>query len=167
MKFTFFSSPKIVWSLIVHDALMLVISEVIITAFSNDTAYILQSAAVVFTLLYFAVEYKKYRNAFVIFKVDENGLHTKFLSTKWEEILSYTLIEPQAYVILDTNPWYRIKAPSIVCIGKFDDNKAFNRQSRHDCIFFSLSRKQLDAINKFGKGKSKAIDQVLEYYYDI
>ena len=165
MKSYHFTSPKIVGLLIVYRIFMLAFLEVMLVIFRNDMTFYLQIAAVFLVVLEFMIAYAKNRNAFVIFKINEIGLHSKYLSVRWVDISSYTLLESTTYVMNDPNPWYKIKAPSVVCIGNYDEGKSFFKQNRHECLFFSLTQKQLIAVNKFGKGKSEAVDQILEYYY--
>ena len=160
-------SPKIIRDILLHNLLMLVLLEIAFAIFSKSDYLIMALAAIFITIINFAFSFSKYRNAFILFSVNEIGISTKYTNIEWEEIESFEVMETKAYKIHDKNPWYMIKCPSIVCIGSCEKDKSVFAQNKHQCVFFSLTKKHLKLIEKYGKGKSAAIDQLLEYYLNI
>ena len=109
---------------------------------------------------FFCVPYFLKRNAFIRFWADEEGLHNKYLHLKWEDISTYELFE----VTYDLNLTLKIPCPSVICFGK-PNNKKFWKQNPKECVFISISPSHMQLLEKYGKGKSKAIDEILQRYY--
>ena len=106
----------------------------------------------------------KYKNAFVRIVVNDEGIENKWFSLKWEDISSYEILEVYAYWG-HINPKYKIECSSVVCFGKISQDKKFTKQNPQNTIFVSLNQKQLQIIEKYGKGKSEKIDEILNFYY--
>ena len=162
-----FVSPRIIRSILLYNFLLLVLLEIIFAVFCKSGYLLMALTAIFVILINFSFSFSKYSNAFIIFSADETGISTKYINIKWEDIESYEVMETQAYLSHNKNPWYRIKCPSIVCIGSYEKDKSVFAQNKHRCVFFSLTKKQLKLIEQYGKGKSAAVDQLLEYYFNI
>lgn len=167
MKKKYIVSPKIFHSILIHNLLLLVLLEIIVAIFCKNGYLTLALAALILKAIDFFVFFAKYSNAFIVFSADEIGLHTKYTHIKWEDIISYEVMETTAYKSHNKNPWYKIKCPSIVCVGNYDKDKSVFAQNKHQCGFFSLTKKHLKLIEKYGKGQTAAIDQLLKYYLDV
>lgn len=54
----------------------------------------------------------------------------------------------------------------MVSIGKQSEDK-FVLLGSYSCVFFSLTQKNLNMLKLFAKGKSEAIDTLLDRYSDL
>lgn len=112
----------------------------------------------------YGIDMMQDKNALVKIKIDETGMSNPHFKIKWEDISSYELIEVHVYKKRH-NPFYKVEMPSVICIGECDKSKKFRKMDMSRCILFSMTNDFFSEIEKFGKGKSQAIDQILEYYY--
>lgn len=161
----FFTSPKLVSVSVVYHLVTIFIFEMIFAIpFSSLVDFVFSLiVGIIVTSVLFVPTFIINRNAFNRFYVDDVGLHTKYLSIEWKDISSYEIMEVHIYTG-DINPRKKVSCPSVICIGEYDGAKSFKRQDPKKCIMFSLIKKQLDEIEKYGKGKSKTIDQILDFY---
>lgn len=166
MKRMCFSSPKIVSVLITTAATSVILAELIVLLFApNEAKLVLSVASVVLPWGYFLFSFIKFRNAFVLFSIDEEGIHTKYLDLDWTSFSSYEVLETNVYYAgQDKNPWYKANTPSVVCIGNVVKGKSFLSQNHRKCIFFSIIPKHMKLIEQYGRGKSEFVDHFLDDY---
>ena len=161
-----FSSPKIVSVLGTTYITSEILLELCVIFFvKTDGKLFLGFLVFLLPLIFFLFDLKKYRNAFVLFQVDEQGLHTKYLDLNWSAFSSYEILETEVYRAgQNKNPLFRVDSPSVVCLGECKKDKPFIAQNKRTCIFFSLTQKHLRLIEAWGKGKSEYVEQFLNDY---
>ena len=166
MNRRYFSSPKTVSVLSTTYITLVVLLEMSVIFFvKNDGKLFLGIGGFLLLLIRFFIDFKKYRNAFVLFQVDEQGLHTKYLDLDWTAFSSYVLLETEVYRSGQyKNPLFRVDSPSVVCLGECKKDKPFIAQNKRTCIFFSLTQKHLQLIETYGKTKSEFVEQFLNDY---
>ncbi|MBO5416240.1 MAG: hypothetical protein J6A83_06385 [Clostridia bacterium] len=163
MKNSFLASPQLAKFVFIKTIVTSVIILFISLFFKNN----LWLAAIMFVILLAFTSVSmliKYKNAFVKIVVNEEGIKNKWFALKWEDISSYELLEVYAYWG-HKNPKYKIECSSVVCFGKISQDKKFIKQNPHETICVSLTPKQLQIIETYGKGKSEKIDEILNFYY--
>lgn len=161
-----FSSPKIVSVLgTTYITSEILLELCVILLVKTDGKLFFGFLVFLLPLIFFLFDLKKYRNAFVLFQVDEQGLHTKYLDLDWSAFSSYETLETEVYRAgQNKNPWFRVDSPSVVCLGECAKGKPFVAQNRKNCIFFSMTQKHMQLIETYGKGKSEFVDRFLNDY---
>ena len=159
----YFSSSKLLKFLLIEISIIFLFFIVICFGFARGMysipIFLLFASGVVL----FA--YAEDKNALTRFWVDEKGIHTKKLTLHWSEIESYEIFEvSHAH---SKNLFRKTEYPSMICFGEANTEKSFRDQDLKKCIFISLIPQHLDLIEQYGKGKSPAVDKILEYYSDI
>ena len=156
MKKTF-ASPKIVYGFIVRVVSVWLVA-IIVYFWSADykiaiTAWLLFIASI-------CLDFFREKNGFIRVWVDDAGIHNKYYSIKWHEIDKYDLGEVVIY-------YYNTKkvCPSVIYFGNYKKDKAFLKQNPKECVFVSIIPSHMQLLEKYGKGKSKAIDEILQRYY--
>ena len=110
------------------------------------------------TILFFSLFfYCVARGAYVKTYISETGIRNKFLTISWDEIQSYRLCE-----INQKYTWPKIKYPMIVCIGEVDTNN-FAFFSPKKAVSFSLTKKNLKAIEELCHNKNETIKELLSW----
>lgn len=100
-----------------------------------------------------------YHNAFCRFEMNELGLKNRKVTIAWEDVDNILIREVD--IFSTSIPFIRLK--KIACIGNVSDH--FISQKAGLCVFFSITRKNLEALEHFAKGKSVAVDEFLKRFY--
>ena len=157
-----FSSPKLLKFLWLRQSV--IISFFLIVFFCGAGIYFFP-IFFLFVLGVVLFDYAEDKNALTRFWVDEKGIHTKNLTLHWSDIESFELFEvshPHSRGLFKKTEY-----PSMICLGEYNTLKSFRDQDLKKCIFISLIPQHLDLLERYGKGKSPAVDTILKYYSDI
>jgi len=126
---------------------------------------ILLIIATPFMILWIAIPtFLPIKNALSRFWVDEKGIHNRHTVIHWSEITSYEILSLEFKF---KRGFKERKYPSLICFGEVNTGKSFRHQNLKKCILISLVPKHLDLLERYGKGKSPAVDTILKYYSDI
>ena len=121
-------------------------------------------ALILVLLLYFSLVFVMgiiLRNAFCVCSIDSMGIGNRHYKLRWEEIneISVKRILIFQYSLIPT-----IHLPSAICFGPMQENVSFIGLNSKQCVFFCFSKKRLENLNSFGRGKSRQLDAFLETY---
>lgn len=99
-----------------------------------------------------------YRNAFRVCELNHEGIQCKKDFVPWEAVDKIEVYEMKVfrYDLIPT------KILPLICIGNIEP--APLTLVPQNCIFFPLSRKNLEKLREYSHGKSEAINEFLELY---
>ena len=104
-------------------------------------------------------------NAFCISKLDELTIQNKNLTIAWEKIENIEIcpIRFQYGVGIFKK---EVDLDSVICIGNPSKLDFINQQIKKS-VFVPMSRKNMQALKKYGGGKSEKLDEVLQQYSSL
>ena len=98
------------------------------------------------------------RNAFSITRIDSEGIHNRRLTLHWAEIKDFKIFDIRIKrEIVKTKPF-----ETVVGIGTFSGD-SFLLQSTKKAVFFSLSKKNLEAIEQFCENKNETVEDLISW----
>lgn len=105
--------------------------------------------------IYIAVLLLTMRNAFSITHIDSEGIHNRHITVRWDEIKDFKLFDIRSR---------GVKTPleTIVGIGMFSGDYFFSQNTKK-AVFFSLSKKNLEAIEQFCENKNEAVEDLISW----
>jgi len=127
----------------------------IISILSRDIRIIFPSAFLLM-FLYFQ-EY----NIYYRYRITENGIENKHLSFQWREIDKIEIVYTEQHL---RNLKKRVYPP-IACIGETNEKSLF-KQNRRKCVFFPITQRNLELIEKYSKGENEALNDLVNQYID-
>ena len=157
----FYSSPKLVLYCFLYPLLSFIIGSSLLLIFLRGVFLVGSIGFALFWGFFFVRYFVRYRNAFCKVWIDEIGIHSNYVTFDWSKITNYKLLEVS--VFFNENRSCKIIFPSVVSIGNTIADRPFAKQKKEECIFFSLSPAELNLVEKYGRGKSEAIDDLLEH----
>lgn len=154
----YLSSPKFVKCFIISYSVVIFFFLILVLAFSaGDFKSVILATIACFLLVLIGIN--KGKNAFRKFWINDEGIHNRYYSIKWEEIKSYNICE----VYFCYNRTFKIHCPSVICLGFYDPNKNFSKQDSSKCIFISMIPQYFDLLKQY-KDRSKMICEITELY---
>jgi hypothetical protein len=118
--------------------------------------------AIIACLILVLIGINKDKNAFLKFWVNDEGIHNRYHSIKWEEIENYNVCE----VYFHYNRTFKIQCPSVFCFGKYNPKKNFSNQDPSKCIFVSMTPQYFELLKQH-KERSKVICEMIELYSTV
>jgi len=106
-------------------------------------------------LILFVIDY----NLFYLYRITESGIENKHLKFQWHEI------DKVEVVYTEHSGRYRyVKTvfPPVVCIGAY--NTSLFKLDRHKCVFFPITQRNLELIEKYSKGENEALNDLISLY---
>lgn len=100
------------------------------------------------------------RNVFSITHIDREGIHNRHITIRWEEIEEFKLFDlfyRDADKLFSRNPY-----ATVVGIGSFSGDYFFS-QSTKKAVFFTLSKKNLEAIEQFCENKNEIVQDLVSW----
>ena len=160
MKYKSIAHPILLMFAFVLPILILIIPTIFFCILSNENS--LQNASVILILYCFIcfIILIFYHNAFCSFEMDFRGIRNRRLSLRWEDIKKIEISEVELFRF---SIFPTVKLDSVICIGNVE-KRSFLFHNSKDCIFFSMSHKNLEAMKKFAKNKSALLDDFLNFY---
>lgn len=156
MKYRVFSSPTIMaYCLLWNLPLVLVVS--LVSLFSSNLLilpFILNLLPVEFLIIW------NYLNAFCLVRIDEEGLHTKKCSLRWEDIDRFQLYR------IDGSAYRRMECfgfPPILGLGDPQEGR-FEKQDNTRVILLTPTRKTMEKIRRCCKNPNKTVQQLIVRY---
>lgn len=99
-----------------------------------------------------------HRNAFGMTCIDSEGIHNRHLTIRWEDIKEFKLFDVRLKeALIDTKP-----LETVVGIGTFSGDRFFSQNTKK-AVFFSLSKKNLEAIEQFCENKNEVIEDLVSW----
>lgn len=118
---------------------------------------------IVFCFLVASVQSYRTRNAYRWYRISENGVKNRRLELSWENINSIDIccVRKKYGKSNDT----MLQFTSVVCLGDMNSDQ-FEKLNPRLCVFFSLTKKNLDALLQCANGRCPAIEKLYHEYYD-
>jgi hypothetical protein len=105
-----------------------------------------------------------YHNAYCKYRITLTGIENKHLSIKWQDIETYKIIRVRLFErTVIPRP---LELSSIICFGVVEKDNFWLINSKQ-CVFFSLTKKNLDKIKEYGKDKNLVVSEIIEKYYNV
>ncbi len=99
-------------------------------------------------------------NAYQIVRMDETGIHTRHFSVKWENISEFRYFNIQEE--LGKGRYPKIPYRSVIGIGTLSE-QYFLAQNAKNAVFFSVTKKNMDAIRTLCKTKNATVNEILRW----
>lgn len=107
-----------------------------------------------------------FRNVFCRYRITKNGVENKYTSVKWSDVQSYQIV-PVRYWRRRVCFWKGpIEYPSLLVLGKVGAAN-YLTLDRRESVFFSLTRENLEAVNKYCEEKNETVSEILEKYMNV
>ena len=160
MKYRVLASPSFVYRSVLRQLLLFAVIMFLTVLFNW------WKLVCIFALLPGLCQYIFCYNAFSITTIDENGLHTKHVDWRWEELTEYA-VSPVRFIWCVRRYHSPFRSPkeltSIICFGP-PFKGSFLRVSRKNRAFISLTAKNLKRMYLLSKGRSPAINELWHRY---
>ena len=105
------------------------------------------------------IVFKLYHNLLWQYRITSDGVESRKLKFKWEEITEYDVIFEQtrdSYLRL-------VSYPPMICIGKVR-NGGFFAQNSKECVMIPITQENLQMIQLYCKVENAVIKEILDQY---
>ena len=108
------------------------------------------------------------RNAYQVYQITTEGVENRYQKISWESVDQITLCRVCTGLHRRKGMWrfwWKIEFPSVICFGDQNSDR-FEKLDPRTCVFFSLSKKNLDALRACANGNCPAVEELYQAYYD-
>ncbi len=99
-------------------------------------------------------------NAYHIVRMDEIGIRNRHFSVKWEDITEFRYFNLREELGKGRSP--KIPYRSVIGIGTLSE-QYFLGQNAKDAVFFSVTKKNMNAIRTLCKEKNDTVNDILSW----
>ena len=100
--------------------------------------------------------------AYSLTYIDENGIHNRHFSIRWEDIKEFRYFNLTEE--LGKGKFQKISYPSVIGIGTIQGGE-FSSQSTKNAVFFSVTKRNMNAIRTLCKEKNDTVNDILSWEF--